>query len=135
MNGSLGTDLVAFIRVGVEQNALTLPARKLSLDSLLSGLIFGLPTACRFYGPLKPSADSLADRAALELGKGACNLKHQPFGRRSRIDRLLIEVQISRSPRPSQRQTGAFGRLSASRPGQTSHLAPLHRLFQRRGTP
>jgi len=72
----------------------------LSLDSLLSGLIFGLPTACRFYGPLKPSADSLADHAALELGKGACNLKHQPFGRRSRIDRLLIEVQISRSPRP-----------------------------------
>jgi hypothetical protein len=36
------------------------------------------------YGPLKPGMDSLADHAALELGKGPRNLKHQAAGWRSR---------------------------------------------------
>jgi hypothetical protein len=38
--------------------------------------------------------DSLADHAALELGERTRELEHQPPGRRRRVDRLLIEVQI-----------------------------------------
>jgi hypothetical protein len=56
-NGSLGTDLVAFIRVGVEQNVLT--CRQSSLDSLFHiGLIFVPTEPLARYGPLKPSAES-----------------------------------------------------------------------------
>jgi hypothetical protein len=47
----------------------------------------------RFYGPLKPGADPLADHAALELGKRTSNLKHQPPGRRRRVNRWLVEVK------------------------------------------
>jgi hypothetical protein len=44
---------------------------QLSLDSLVNGWAdFGPPKLlASFYGPLKPGADSLADHAALELGK------------------------------------------------------------------
>src|SRR5262249_30986920 len=38
--------------------------------------------------------DSLTDHAALELGKGASDLKHEPSGWGSRVDGLLIEIQI-----------------------------------------
>jgi hypothetical protein len=48
-----------------------------------------------FYGPLKPGMDSLADHAALKLGKGAGNLKHKLSGRRRGVDQLLVEVQIN----------------------------------------
>jgi hypothetical protein len=47
------------------------------------------------YGPLKPGVDSLADHAALEFGEGARDLEHQFSGRRRRVDRLLIEVQVN----------------------------------------
>jgi len=48
-----------------------------------------------FYRPLKPSIDSLADHAALKLGKGAGDLKHELASRRDGVDRLLVEVQIN----------------------------------------
>jgi hypothetical protein len=35
----------------------------------------------------------LPDHAALELGEGASDLKHEPTGRRDRVDCSLIEVQ------------------------------------------
>jgi adenylate cyclase len=46
------------------------------------------------HGPPKPCADTLADHAALKLGEGAGDLKHEPPGRRGRVNRLLVEVQI-----------------------------------------
>jgi hypothetical protein len=48
------------------------------------------------HGSLKPGADSLADHAALKLGKGARNLKHQPPGWRGRIDGLLLEIRAEK---------------------------------------
>jgi hypothetical protein len=44
---------------------------QLSLDSLFNGGAYFGPSEllARFYGPLKSGADSLADHAALELGK------------------------------------------------------------------
>jgi DNA invertase Pin-like site-specific DNA recombinase len=38
------------------------------------------------HGPPKAGADTLADHAALKLGKGARDLKHEPPGRRGRVD-------------------------------------------------
>ena len=129
----------------------TLAGPQMALDSFFHcrGYLGPPEPLALLHGPLKPGADSLADHAALELGKGAGDLKHQPSGRRRRVDRLLVEVQINaaslkrldraekvdaasgqagQSPKPSPRQTVAFGRLSASRssPGRASRpLAPL----------
>jgi hypothetical protein len=56
-------------------------------------LIFGSPELfARLHGPPKPGADTLADHAALKLGKGARDLKHEQPGRRGRVNRLLVEV-------------------------------------------
>jgi len=54
------------------QHALTGP--QLSLDLLFSGGADLGPSEllASFYRPFKPSADSLADHAALELGEGTC---------------------------------------------------------------
>jgi len=58
----------------------------------MAGLTLGRPSRLPSSTALL-SPDSLADHAALELGKRASNLKHQLSGRRGG-DRLLIEVQI-----------------------------------------
>jgi hypothetical protein len=56
----------------IRQHALTGP--QLSLDLLFSGGADLGPSEllASFYCPFKPSADSLADHAALELGEGTC---------------------------------------------------------------
>jgi len=38
----------------------------------------------------------LADHGALKLGEGARNLKHQPPGRRGRVDGLLLEIHAEK---------------------------------------
>jgi len=49
---------------------------------------------CPHPRPFKPRADTLADHTALKLGKGARDLKHEPPGRCSRVNGLLVKVQI-----------------------------------------
>jgi hypothetical protein len=59
----------------------------------IAGFLRSPELLTRFYSPPKPGADPLADHAALELGKRTSNLKHQPPGRRRRVNRLLVEVK------------------------------------------
>jgi hypothetical protein len=65
----------------------------LTLDSFFQGGV-DLRLFARLHGSPKPGADTLADHAALKLGKGARDLKHEPPGRGGRVNRLLVEVQI-----------------------------------------
>jgi hypothetical protein len=39
--------------------------------------------------------NTLANHAAFKLGKGARDLKHEPAGRRPRVDRLLVQEQVN----------------------------------------
>ena len=84
-NATLGSNL---------QNALSDP--QLALDSPFQSLVNPGPAEllARFYGPLKPGVDSLADHRALELSERARDLKHELSGRRGRVDRLLVKVHI-----------------------------------------
>jgi hypothetical protein len=68
----------------------------LTLDSFFQGGVdLRSPELfARLHGSPKPGANTLADHAALKLGKGARDLKHEPPGRRGRVNRLLVEVQI-----------------------------------------
>src|SRR5262245_28944265 len=74
-----------------------LPGPQLTLDSFFQGWADPWPPELfvLLYGPLEARMDSLADHAALKLGKCACNLKHQATGRRGGVDRLLVEVKIN----------------------------------------
>ena len=69
---------------------------QLRLDALFNGSIDPRPAellALR-YGALKAGMNTLPDHAALKLGECTADLKHQLAGRRGRVDRLLVEVQI-----------------------------------------
>src|SRR5262249_51696135 len=74
-----------------------LPGPQLTLDSFFQCWADLWPPElfALLYGPLEAHMDSLADHAALKLGKRARNLKHELAGRRGRVDRLLVEVQIN----------------------------------------
>ena len=51
----------------------------MTLDSLFEGWsnLWAPKLLTLLHGPLKPGVDSLADHAALKLGKGSRNLKHE----------------------------------------------------------
>jgi len=61
---------------------------EVTLDSFFEGRGNSRPSElfALLYSSLKPGMDSLANHAAFELGKGACNLKHQAAGGRRSID-------------------------------------------------
>jgi hypothetical protein len=75
--------------------------------------------------------DSLADHAALELGKGACNLKHQLSGWRGRIDCLLIKVQIDAATRlANMAGSVAAGAEAIDRPGSNHVEHPTRQTYR-----
>jgi len=69
---------------------------QLRLDALFDGWIDFRPTKLLALcdRPLEASVDAMPDHAALKLGKGTADLKHQLACRCGRVDRLLVEVQI-----------------------------------------
>jgi hypothetical protein len=69
-----------------------LPGQQLALDSFFQCWADLWPPElfALLYGPLEARMDSLADHAALKLGKSARHLKHELAGRCGRVDRLLI---------------------------------------------
>src|SRR6516164_6884500 len=73
-----------------------LAGAQLRLDALFDGWINFRPTKLLALcdRPLEASVDAMPDHAALKLGKGTANLKHQLACRCGRVDRLLIEVEI-----------------------------------------
>jgi hypothetical protein len=70
---------------------------QLILDALFKLLAYPRPTErlARLHSALEPCMDALTDHAALELRKSAGDLKHQLAHWRSRVDGLLVEVQIN----------------------------------------
>ena len=66
------------------------------LDALFDGWIDFRPTKLLALcdRPLEASVDAMPDHAALKLGKGTADLKHQLACRCGRVDRLLVEVQV-----------------------------------------
>jgi len=69
---------------------------QLRLDALFDGWIDFRPTKLLALcdRPLEASVDAMPDHAALKLGKGTADLKHQLACRCGRVDRLLVEVQV-----------------------------------------
>src|SRR5215469_11225743 len=69
---------------------------QLSLDTLFDGGIDFRPTELLPLcdRALKAGVDALTDHAALKLGKGTADLKHEFACRGGGVDRLLIEIQI-----------------------------------------
>ena len=70
---------------------------KLGTGAFNGGRVIEWPAKCFAVrnGPLKASMDPLPDHAALKLGKGADDLKHQLARWRCGVDGLLVDKKIN----------------------------------------
>jgi hypothetical protein len=70
---------------------------KLGTGAFKAGRVIEWPAKCFSvcHGSLKASMDPLPDHAALKLGKGANDLKHQLAGWRCCVNELLVDEKIN----------------------------------------
>ena len=108
---------------------------KLGTGAFKGGRVIEWPAKCFAicHGSLKASMDPLPDHAALKLGKGADDLKHQLAGWRCGVDGLLVDKKINSTvfEMPDGRQEVDKGAPQAiDRPGHYDVKSALAGVFE-----